>query len=860
MNTKVGKVVAETIYIHASAIEHLAQSLLDLVMSASCICAEATATANVFKVDGRKGEVSLLSYPDFFEQPFPELSEAWRIYPEHRRVTYRTYQNSLNPPVLHRKELLLAPDHPRCHEYQRLTAQAEQIGLFSDTNTIGFRRNWEVKIREAGYCLVGHNFQPLGNDLIGSAIEEEAEFGIQRYRTALSRVGLSAPMQALARHGLLDKQYTYFDYGCGRGDDLTALRENGVAASGWDPHFAPEESKVAADIVNLGFVINVIEDIDERVDALLGAFSLARQLLVVSTMLYTGNILPGRTFRDGYITQRNTFQKYFTQSELKEFVETVLDTEAIPVAPGIVFVFADKEAEQRFLYGRQRSHHGLRLLGYRRERQRTAPRVRESRAERLVSEHGALIDALWERILELGREPSEEEFHGYGEALRVFGSWGKALRFVQSVNDPKQLEASRSQRNEDIIVFLALQLFARRKPYRQLDVTLQRDIKSHFGDYQRAQAVAQRHLLDVADPASLEAACAAASAKGLGHYVSSDYLQLHASLIEQLPALLRIYIGCGSVLYGDLDDIDLVKIHVRSSKVTFMKFDDFDGLPLPRMLERIKVTLRSQEISFFLYGSSYEPPLLYYKSRFINEYFPMYAKQLAFDEALSDLTLFDPDTYGPSEQELQAELSIRRLEVREYGLRGATSFPELDEPCGRHFKYRDLIECGETWQRTGMANLPRNPETFNALHALATSVIDPLIDYFGMIRLTYGFCSQELAKAISARIAPKLDQHAAHEQNRFGQHICDRLGAAVDFIVEDEDMVEVAKWIAENLVFDRLYLYGPDRPIHISFGPEMLQQVTIMTAGKANGRRIPKTMTLDAFRVFSWHVATSLSK
>jgi DNA phosphorothioation-associated putative methyltransferase len=857
MNNKVGKVIANTVYVHALALDYLDASLADLVREALDICAESVASTNVFKVDSKNRVVSCLNYPGFFEQPFPELSESWRIHLEHKRVSYRTYHESLNPPILHRKELLLPPDHPRRCEYEHLTAQAEQIGLFSDTTTIGFRRTWEARIRQAGYSLIGHDFQPFGNDLIGSMVEEDAEFGIQRHRTALSRLGLSAPMQALARHGLLDKQYTYFDYGCGRGDDLRTLRENGVAACGWDPHFAHGESKVTADIVNLGFVVNVIEDFDERVEALRGAFSLARQLLVVSTMLYTGSLPPGRPFRDGYVTQRNTFQKYFTQSELKEFVEAVLDTEAIPVAPGIVFVFADKEAEQRFLYGRQRSHHALRLLGYRRERQLKAPRVRESRVERLVSEHGALIDALWNRILELGREPTEDEFHGYGDVLRAFGSWGKALRFVQSINETEQLEASRSQRNEDIIVYLALQLFARRKPYRQLDVTLQRDIKSHFGDYQRAQAVAQRHLLDIADPASLEAACAAASAKGLGHYVSSDYLQLHTSLIERLPALLRIYIGCGSVLYGDLDDVDLVKVHVRSSKVTFMKFDDFEGLPLPRMLERVKVTLRSQEISFFLYGSSYEPPLLYYKSRFINEDFHKYAEQLAFDEALSDLGLFDSDTYGPSEQELQAELSIRRLEVREFGLRGATSLPELDEPCGRHFKYRDLIECGETWQRTGMVNLPRNPETYNALHALATSVIDPLIDYFGMIRLTYGFCSPELAKAIPARIAPKLDQHAAHEHNRFGQHICGRLGAAVDFVVEDEDMVEVAKWIAENLLFDRLYLYGPDRPIHISYGPEMLQQVTIMAASKTAGRRIPRTMTLDAFRGFSWRAPTS---
>jgi hypothetical protein len=33
-------------------------------------------------------------------------------------------------------------------------------------------------------------------------------------------------------------------------------------------------------------------------------------------------------------------------------------------------------------------------------------------------------------------------------------------------------------------------------------------------------------------------------------------------------------------------------------------------------------------------------------------------------------------------------------------------------------------------------------------------------------------------------------------------------------------MREVAEWIIENLPFDRLYYYGPSRPIHVSFGPQ----------------------------------------
>jgi hypothetical protein len=50
-----------------------------------------------------------------------------------------------------------------------------------------------------------------------------------------------------------------------------------------------------------------------------------------------------------------------------------------------------------------------------------------------------------------------------------------------------------------------------------------------------------------------------------------------------------------------------------------------------------------------------------------------------------------------------------------------------------------------------------------------------VIDYFGMIELTYGFCSPQLAGHIPGRIAPALDQHAAHERNAKGKVVCSRL-------------------------------------------------------------------------------------
>lgn len=847
MYGSIGKSIAAALYVHKSALCLLAPEHLEIVRMALSLCPDAADAANVYKIDINNRFVSLLNYPHFFDDPFPELLSSWRVFLEDRKTSYRTYKDSLNPPILHRKELLIAPDHFRRNEYVELTTQAEQIGLFKDTSSIGFKNQWEEKIRRAGFCLVGHQLQPLGND-ISDVNEDESSCGtIQRYRTALSRTGLSAPIQALARANFLDSKFSYFDYGCGRGDDIRALKELGFNARGWDPHFRPNEPQITADIVNLGFVINVIEDFDERTTALKRAFTLAQKLLIVSVMLYTSNRPSGRPFRDGYLTQRNTFQKYFTQQELKEFVENALGTEAIPVAPGIVFIFSDKEAEQAFLYGRERNRHSLRVISYRRQATTQPKKIRISRDEQLRAEHGELLQALWQRALELGRDPVEDEFEQTDAIISIFGSWLKGLRWTRQNNSEQEFSVTVAQRREDLIVYLALQIFARRSPYRSLHVALQRDIKFHFGTYQHAHAIAKQHLADVADVEALNTACVAAHAKGLGYYIPSDYIQLHASLVEQLPALLRIYIGCGALLYGDLQQIDLIKIHIRSSKLSLMRFDDFVGKPLPLLLERAKITLRSQSIDFFEYGGEYGTPPLYYKSRYINEEHESYPAQLAFDEALAAQQLVDADSYGPSETALMAQLNARRLEIGNFRLQAATSLPILDDACGENFSFRQLIECGETFEKSSVDNVPLQAATYNALYELAIKILDPVIEYFGMIRPTYGFSSAALARTIPGRIAPKLDQHSSCELNRSGNLICQRQGAAVDFIVDDENMTDVAIWIASNLPFDRLYYYGSTRPIHVSIGPENSRLISVMTNYEDSGRRMPRSMSAEAF-------------
>ncbi|MBL8680156.1 MAG: hypothetical protein JNK05_13355 [Myxococcales bacterium] len=181
--------------------------------------------------------------------------------------------------------------------------------------------------------------------------------------------------------------------------------------------------------------------------------------------------------------------------------------------------------------------------------------------------------------------------------------------------------------------------------------------------------------------------------------------------------------------------------------------------------------------------------------------------------------------------------------------------PDLDAPCGDGFVYRDLIECGETWHRlvahddgnAAEQYIPVELNTYEAIEDLCSTILVPVRREFGSLVLTYGFASRALTRAIPRGIAPSLDQHAGHELSSGGKPRCARLGLAVDFRVEGVDLFRVAAWIAEHCAFDRLYVYGPDRPLHVSVAPRAdrapgRQIVRVDVA--PSGRRIPRRLSL----------------
>ena len=846
-----GKKIGNVTYFHVSVLEMMDHDIQAAVLAGVNLSGlNLGSDVNVIKIDVDLEDLSLLDYLDFFSAPFPVLLKSWRISLPRKTVVFRNYANSTNPPILHRKELLLGFDDPLRQQFRKVTLAAESLGLFDESKKIGYQEYWNQLVEDRGYCIVDNEFVPIANASESVGLPEPFDpKKINRHLTALNRHSLSAPVQALLRHDILNSNVSFFDYGCGQGTDVKGLNELGIIATGWDPHFAPTALKTSAEIVNIGFVINVIEDIEERIDALQAAFSYATKVVSVAAMLASNSRPEGTQFGDGYVTSRNTFQKYFTQSSLRDFIEQTLDDVAIPVGPGVFLVFRDKNLEQQFVqnkFTRKLKNNTFRVRAYR-DLTQIRRRRGQPEASELSTEDSETLAYFWAKVIEFGRVPDLDEIERSTDVVKAFGSTRKALKLACTIYTQAAYLMAHEARKSDLVVLLALQKFEHKKSFSSLDLRLQRDIKSFFGSFTNAIDCATDWLFKISDVATINAACTEAFENGNGWLEESHSLQVHISLIEKLPIVLRVYIGCATIMCGDISSFDIVKVHIRSGKVSLLLFDDFENSPIPKLIQRVKVKLRQQDLEIFNYGDEFKPPLLFNKSRFINEEFFNYAEQIAFEEALVQHHLFDLSEHSPDENKFLSALRSARLEIVGMELTRSSTVPLLDDRCGVNFTYRHFIECGETQNKCSHANVPIEPDSYTAIHDLAVNVLDPVIEYFGAIKLTYGFCSHGLSKLISGKIAPKLDQHSSYEKNKSGAYICARLGAAVDFIVEDEDMLEVANWIVSNLNFDRVYFYGRDKPLHVSFSLNPSEQVTVMKSDLHTNRRIPRTMSKKDF-------------
>ncbi len=646
---KIGKQLPDAIYLHKDAFAAIPKTLQGFIPAVAKALNINDSDWNLVKLFKKEFRLSLLNYPDFYNDSYPALAKSINV--DLNKLSHRIteYVQSENPPILHRKETMVLKDSPYYEHFVQLTGEGENAGLYENTRLIGFKQSWLNLIQRHGYELVD------GRLFRSSAVPEStSDNNIDRHKTAIVRHELSAPMKTLAKSGFLEGNYTIFDYGCGRGDDLRELEAHGLDALGWDPNFQPDNDKVQSDIVNLGFVLNVIEDQDERLEALLKAWELAGKFLVVSVMLANESYINQFTpYKDGVITSRNTFQKYYAQSEIKAYIERHLDEITVTVAPGIFYIFKDKLTEQSYLQNKYKRHNSWKQL--------TSPEpvAQKDKAKLLITQNQSLYNAFWQCCLELGRIPVNEEFTQANEIKALTGSFKKTFSLLEELYDTSEFEEAQQKRKEDLLLYFAMSLFGKRKPYTQQPENLKRDIKALFGEYKTALNLAQELLFAIANTQLIEQQCIKAHEELPASVLNQGHsLLLHKKFLDQLPLLLRIYVDAALQMYGEIDDdIDLVKIHITSGKVTLTGYDDFENKAVPFLVERIKIKMADQDIDFFDYVNENRRPPLLNKGAFIDESFDNYKKQISFDRRLNkQLKINNSEDIILSRGEFEAQL------------------------------------------------------------------------------------------------------------------------------------------------------------------------------------------------------------
>ena len=422
--------------------------------------------------------------------------------------------------------------------------------------------------------------------------------------TAIVRSRLSRPVGLAVEDGLVPPGASFFDFGCGRGGDIAALRGTGVDAAGWDPVHLPLTVKAPADVVNLGYVVNVIEDALEREQVLQEAWGLSRRLLIVAARLdWDSRSTQAIPFADGIITSRGTFQKFFTQEELQRWIESTLAVDADAAGPGVFYVFRrpeDREAHLARSVSRQRHLSA-----------RTIPTL-------TLEQDGEVLGPLLRFLTEHGRPPALGELSEEQRLVQRLGSINRAVKLLSRVADAKVWEQAALARQRDLLVYLALAAFRRRPKFSILPPDLQLDIKAFFGSYSEALRLGRDLLFGAGQQTAVSEECEKSPVGKL----TQEALYVHSSAVRDLPVLLRVYEACGRMLLGEVTGATIVKLRRDKPKISYLSYPAFDEDPHPPLVESFIADCRELRTYHRNYAASENPPILHRKECFVSEGYP----------------------------------------------------------------------------------------------------------------------------------------------------------------------------------------------------------------------------------------------
>lgn len=76
--------------------------------------------------------------------------------------------------------------------------------------------------------------------------------------------------------------------------------------------------------------------------------------------------------------------------------------------------------------------------------------------------------------------------------------------------------------------------------------------------------------------------------------------------------------GCGRAYLGEVEGANLLKIHRRTGKISYLVYPDFDTDPHPALFRCVKLNLRTRQLECYEYAESKNPPVLHRKETFLD--------------------------------------------------------------------------------------------------------------------------------------------------------------------------------------------------------------------------------------------------
>ena len=278
-------------------------------------------------------------------------------------------------------------------------------------------------------------------------------------------------------------------------------------------------------------------------------------------------------------------------------------------------MFKNEAAEQDFLLKRQLGivqHYGAK---------RAYEQVKEKREASKLALN--VVNNLAKHILTFARKPSLEELPRYfRQQLEKSGlSYQEAFNGATKLISDQDLEKGRKKK-EQLNCFCYVPVSTGRPKYGDLSPALQKDVNFTWL-CKNCRGNSKRIAFSFGNEELILRKAADASQKKLGVLDEAKFTFL-CSKFAELPIHLRGIVNIAERLAGNIDEANIIRIHIDSKKVSYLCVEEIDRNALPKIASRTIVNLRNQSVKRFTHTDIGYEKVLYQKSKFMvgNEKFP----------------------------------------------------------------------------------------------------------------------------------------------------------------------------------------------------------------------------------------------